>query len=61
MSAATRSESIGGTREIKLAHLFSFILGTRRAAKLFKVRQHWVTSARTCGYTFAIFQIGVRS
>jgi hypothetical protein len=51
----------GGTREIKLAHLFSFLIGTRRAANLFDVRQHWVRSARECGYTFAIFQIGVRS
>lgn len=56
-----RSQEIGGAKQIKLAHLFSFVIGTRRAAKFFKVRQHWVKSARECGYTFAIFQIGVRA
>jgi len=59
-SQSTSRAPQGGVEQIKLAHLFSFIVGTKRAARWFMVREHWVKSARNCGYTFRIFQIGVR-
>lgn len=45
---------------IKCAHLTSFIVGTHRAARWYGVRAHWISSARRCGYTFWLFQIGMR-
>lgn len=56
-----RSVEVSEATRIKRAHLASFVTGTKIAARLFKVRQHWVKSARECGYTFGVFQIAVRS